>query len=65
MNATHTVVTHHSGRYSEMEMSIAMPMLKRPTNLDGTHAGDYGFDPLGITEQFDLYTLMEAEVRHG
>lgn len=55
----------NSGRYSEKDMSIAMPMLKRPTNLDGTHAGDYGFDPLGLTEQFDLYTMMEAEIRHA
>jgi hypothetical protein len=42
-----------------------MPMLKRPSKLDGTHAGDYGFDPLGLTESFDLYTMMEAEVRHA
>ena len=48
-----------------MEMSLAMPMLKRPSKLDGTHAGDYGFDPLGLTESFDLYTMMEAEVRHA
>jgi len=53
------------GRYNDMEMSIAMPMLKRPSKLDGTHAGDYGFDPLGLSESFDLYTMMEAEVRHA
>ena len=54
-----------SGRYDDMEMSIAMPMLKRPSKLDGTHAGDYGFDPLGLTESLDLYTMMEAEIRHA
>jgi hypothetical protein len=48
-----------------MEMSIAMPMLKRPSKLDGTHAGDYGFDPLGLSESLDLYTMMEAEIRHA
>jgi len=53
------------GRYNDMEMSLAMPMLKRPSKLDGTHAGDYGFDPLGLTESNDLYTMMEAEVRHA
>jgi hypothetical protein len=46
-------------------MSVSVPFLKRPTNLDGTHAGDVGFDPLGLSEQFDLYTMMEAEVRHS
>lgn len=46
-------------------MSVSVPFLKRPTNLDGTHAGDVGFDPLGLSEQFDMYTMMEAEVRHS
>ncbi|CAJ1968547.1 unnamed protein product [Cylindrotheca closterium] len=53
------------GRYPEGCMSIALPMLKRPNKLDGTHAGDFGFDPLGLSEQFDLYTMQEAEVRHA
>jgi len=55
------------GRYNnpEGEMSIALPMLKRPNKLDGTHAGDFGFDPLGLSEQFDLYTMQEAEIRHA
>lgn len=54
-----------TGRYNDREMSVSVPFLKRPTNLDGTHAGDVGFDPLGLSEQFDLYTMMEAEVRHS
>lgn len=54
-----------TGRYNDKEMSIAMPMLKRPTNLDGTHAGDVGFDPLGFSENNDMYTMMEAELRHA
>merc|ERR1712127_276355 len=53
------------GRYDDTEMSIAMPFLKRPSKLDGTHAGDVGFDPLGLSETFDMYTMMEAEVRHA
>lgn len=53
------------GRYPEGSQSIALPMLKKPNKLDGTHAGDFGFDPLGLSETFDLYTMQEAEVRHA
>lgn len=53
------------GRYNDKENSIAIPFLKRPNKLDGTHAGDYGFDPLGFTENYDLYTMQEAEIRHA
>jgi len=53
------------GRYAELEKSLTVPFMKRPAALDGTHAGDYGFDPLGFTQDNDLYTLMEAETRHG
>lgn len=58
---------HHnySGRYNDKENSIAMPFMKRPPALDGTHAGDFGFDPLGFTEQYDLYTMQESELRHA
>ena len=55
----------HSGRFDTAEYSIAVPFLKRPTKLDGTHAGDFGFDPLGLTEEWDLYTMQEAEIRHA
>jgi len=54
-----------TGRYDETEMSIAVPFLKRPSKLDGTHAGDIGFDPLGLSESNDMYTMMEAEIRHS
>lgn len=53
------------GRYNDLENSIALPFLPRPTALDGTHAGDYGFDPLGFSEKFDLYSMQEAEIRHA
>jgi len=52
-------------RYADEEMSLAIPFLKRPKALDGSHAGDCGFDPLGITQDNDLYTMMEAEIRHS
>lgn len=57
--------TIYSGRYEPDGMSIALPFLKRPNKLDGTHAGDFGFDPLGLSEEMDLYTMQEAEIRHA
>jgi len=54
-----------TGRYDDVEMSLAIPFLKRPSKLDGTHAGDIGFDPLGLSESNDMYTMMEAEIRHS
>lgn len=53
------------GRTAGEEYSTAVPFLKRPPKLDGTQAGDFGFDPLGFTNQFDLFTMQEAELRHG
>jgi Chlorophyll A-B binding protein len=44
---------------------LALPFFERPTKLDGSHAGDYGFDPLGFTEEWDLYFLQESELRHA
>ena len=46
--------------------SIALPFLKRPKNLDGTLAGDAGFDPIGFSNNAeDLYKYREAEVKHA
>ncbi|VEU41912.1 unnamed protein product [Pseudo-nitzschia multistriata] len=53
------------GRNAETDRSVAVPFLKRPPKLDGTQAGDFGFDPLGLTEEFDLFTMQEAELRHA
>jgi len=53
------------GRYDDMTNSIALPFLPRPAALDGTHAGDYGFDPLGFSEKLDFYAMQESEVRHA
>jgi len=53
------------GRTAATERSVALPFLKRPPKLDGTQAGDFGFDPLGLSEEFDLYTMQEAEIRHA
>lgn len=53
------------GRFNEMEMSRTLPLLRRPPALDGSHAGDAGFDPMGFSESQDLYSMQEAEIRHG
>jgi len=52
------------------EMSQAIPFLKRPPALDGTMAGDRGFDPLGFSTTItelggDLNYVREAELMHG
>jgi len=53
------------GRFNDIDYSIAIPFMKRPKALDGSHAGDFGFDPLGLSESNDLYTMQEAELRHA
>jgi len=53
------------GRYNDLESSIALPFLNRPAALDGSHAGDYGFDPLGLSEKLDFYSMQESEIRHS
>jgi len=49
--------------------STAMPFLEQPPKLDGSMAGDVGFDPLGLSNiddvGVDLYWLREAEIKHG
>ncbi len=51
--------------YTE-EMSQSIPFMKRPMGLDGTMAGDFGFDPLGFAkdgERLEFY--REAEMKHA
>ena len=52
------------GRFSGSQ-SLLIPFLPRPPHLDGSHAGDVGFDPLGLGESSDLYYMQESEVRHS
>lgn len=51
------------------ERSTSLPFMNRPPLLDGSMAGDVGFDPLGLSEidgvGIDLYWLREAEVKHA
>jgi light-harvesting complex I chlorophyll a/b binding protein 1 len=50
------------------EKSKSLPFLNRPALLDGSMAGDVGFDPLGLSNiddvGIDLYWLREAELKH-
>merc|ERR1712232_568459 len=43
-----------------------MPFMERPMFLDGSMAGDVGFDPLGFAKsKKDLMNYREAEIKHG
>ena len=47
-------------------MSQSLPFMTRPTFLDGSMAGDVGFDPLGFAKsESDLMNYREAEVKHA
>lgn len=49
-----------------VDAEVAVPSFRRPTLLDGTHAGDSGFDPLGLAKDTPtLHMYMEAEVKHA
>mmetsp|Transcript_6834 Transcript_6834/g.7768 ORF Transcript_6834/g.7768 Transcript_6834/m.7768 type:complete len:198 (+) Transcript_6834:75-668(+) len=48
------------------EMSTSLPFLPCPEKLDGSMAGDVGFDPMGLSEiQQDLTYARWAELKHG
>merc|ERR1719414_219030 len=48
------------------DMSQSMPFMERPTYLDGSLAGDVGFDPLGFAKSpEDLMNFREAEIKHA
>lgn len=47
-------------------MSQSLPFMARPAALDGSMAGDVGFDPLGFAKSSeDLMNYREAEVKHA
>jgi len=52
-------------RLYDYENDLAVPFLERPAALDGSLAGDVGFDPVGFSNYFDLKWLREAELKHG
>jgi len=48
-----------------MQTSEAIPFLDKPPALDGSLAGDVGFDPLGFSNYYDMNWLREAELKNG
>ena len=47
-------------------MSKSIPFLTVPEKLDGSMAGDMGFDPMGLSDiQTDLRYARWAELKHG
>lgn len=53
-------------RTQEPVRSQAIPFVMAPAALDGTMAGDVGFDPLGFASSAnDLSTMREAEIKHA
>ena len=48
-----------------MQESEAVPFLERPPKLDGSLAGDVGFDPMGFSNSYDMNWLREAELKNG
>lgn len=45
-------------------MSKSVPFLLAPPNTKGW-IGDTGFDPLGLSDTFDMKWLRESEIKHG
>jgi len=48
-----------------MRQSEALPFLEAPPQLDGSMAGDVGFDPLNLSGYYSLDWMREAEIKHG
>lgn len=54
------------GQQQVTQASEAIPFVERPAVLDGTLAGDVGFDPLGFAKtKDDLWNYREAEIKHA
>lgn len=56
-----------SQKDGEDDMSKALPFAPRPKILDGTLAGDVGFDPFGFAgaDKESLMYMREAEIKHS
>lgn len=51
---------------SQPRKSAALPFAMAPAVLDGSLAGDSGFDPVGFADSREkLYVLREAELKHA
>eukprot|EP00185_Porphyridium_purpureum_P007620 POR4968..scf208_2 len=50
---------------SMMAKSKSVPFMDAPPALDGSLAGDVGFDPLNISGFLNIKWLRESELKHG
>lgn len=49
----------------QAKKSASIPYADCPPALDGSLPADYGFDPLGFSNRWDINFLREAELKHG
>lgn len=47
------------------DISTALPWITKPEIGGGAMVGDVGFDPFGLSKQFDVNYLRAAELKHG
>lgn len=53
------------GAVTMSERSPSVPFLPKPKNLSEDMVGYTGFDPLALSELFDIKWLQESEIKHG
>ncbi|CAM9618580.1 unnamed protein product [Scytosiphon promiscuus] len=54
-----------SGMTMQAAKSKSLPFMPQPATLDGSMAGDVGFDPVGFSSWIPIDFLREAELKHG
>ena len=53
-------------KFKAPQMSQSLPFVKCPPTLDGSMAGDVGFDPIGFSKSLsNLENYREAEIKHA
>jgi len=65
---SHTIIyAGNDGKGGDEDKSQSLPFAPRPKLLDGTLAGDVGFDPFGLAgdSKEDLIFKREAEIKHS
>jgi len=64
--STKTQLSSSPDRAQQTEKSEALPFQLRPHALDGSLAGDVGFDPIGFaSDEGKLWNYREAEIKHA
>tara|TARA_B110001452_G_scaffold240833_1_gene222631 strand:+ start:567 stop:1148 length:582 start_codon:yes stop_codon:yes gene_type:complete len=60
-----SMLIDETGRFPAKGKGKAIPFLAVPAHLDGTMAGDNGFDPLELGSAYSIKWMREAELKHG